>query len=612
MKFNLDLSKAFLIEDNIEEIDGFYKILTTEQANVFISKDYEYYKLEMNNKTAILMGYCYDIRDADISNEKVLEELLKLEDKDSWYKFMDYLNGRFVIILSVKEKLYVHSDATNMKPIFYNEKHKIVASHEYIIKEILVMIYSEEIADSLYIRKNALDWSDTNHIYKLSPSVELEYYAFTMTRIFPRNNKPSYTVSEAIQEMNSYIKETIKWLSNQNNKKFSLTGGVDSRISLSIVKPIVDQIDFFTYMKENKALRSESMRETYYNDQKIANDIAYNLNLNHEMFFIPTSVNEKEYINTLKKTMSSQHSYQLSHYLENRKEFNNALHIKSTIQSIGKSSFPTSLYDENNIENLLIGIRKWVPDEMKKKNNYELLYKHVKDYLTRIDLNITRIYNYHVLDLVFLESRLGNFQSNITQETDKTLEVFNLFNSRKFIELFLSVPLEDRQNQEIGKQLIENHWPVLDYFALNSSPSLKEKHYNLKKNVRNSIGAKMFKKHMVLPVSENNVIIRENNGQYSVEIADLPLAQDKIYKVQFINYKTSNQMLSVRSGYNNEKGRGVIQVKVNGIERDIVDLYNGIKMRINGEEYLDVEFSIRKRKEKNSWKNASRIFIDFK
>ena len=96
--------------------------------------------------------------------------------------------------------------------------------------------------------------------------------------------------------------------------------------------------------------------------------------------------------------------------------------------------------------------------------------------MERAALKINDIGNYHILDLMFLESRLANFQSNITQETDNTLEVFNFFNSRKMIELMLSPDLEARQSQEISQAIITEYWPVLNFFGVNDDENLFEKY----------------------------------------------------------------------------------------------------------------------------------------
>src|SRR5699024_8350933 len=90
--------------------------------------------------------------------------------------------------------------------------------------------------------------------------------------------------------------------------------------------------------------------------------------------------------------------------------------------------------------------------------------------MIRNELRYDSIHDYHLLDLMFLEVRLGNFQSNITQETDKNMEIFNIINSRKMIEIFLSPKLEERQKLALNQGIINKKWPVLNFFGLNEEP----------------------------------------------------------------------------------------------------------------------------------------------
>ncbi|TVT28884.1 hypothetical protein FO441_00975 [Salinicoccus cyprini] len=612
MELDRKTYKAFVISSQIQQLNGFGKY-KFGKVNFFVSSDYNYHMVQKDNITIFLLGYCFDINDSNIFDYKVIENMTELDGKNDWYDYMNYLNGRYIIIIFTSNELLIYPDATSMKPIFYNKTHKIVSSHEYIIKEALSQHYNEKIETSSYVRKNAMDWTDTEGIYKLNPSIELEYHAFKMKRIFPRTNKSIKPVADVVQTMQPYLEETIKWLSLQPNKKVSITGGVDSRISLAILKPLVYDMEFFTYIKQQKSIKSESMLNAYQKDREITSNIAHNLNLKHKEYIIPTNdeIEQLHYIRTFKETMSSQHSYQLSYLLNRTSEFDGALHIKSTVQSIGKSSFPTKLYSANNMENLLSGIKKWVPEEFKKKQNYSKYFDEISDYLKRVDLNQNTSKNYHLLDLVFLESRLGNFQSNITQETDNTMEVFNLFNSRKLIELLLSVPLEDRQNQSVGKYLISSYWPVLNYFPLNSAPGLEEKYYLLKRGGSNQVGKKMFDHYKVLPADSKGVKIYQENNMYVIEPEELPLDPNKTYKIKLINFSVKKVSISINSMYENEKGRGNVSVEIDKVERDVLDFFNSRQYDLPSEEYFDIEIKVHTRKEKASWIKAARLYLDF-
>lgn len=352
------------------------------------------------------------------------------------------------------------------------------------------------------------------------------------------------------------------------------------------------------------------MKKSYENDKNIVDSLQYNLNLNHEYFTIPQKEKlERSFLQRMKDTMSSSHSYQLSYYLLNDDKYKNALHIKSTVQSVGKSSFKTSLYDENSIENVLEGFKKWAPAECKEKQNYQMYKKEMIAYLQRSKIDLTNILGYHVLDLIFLESRLGNFQSNITQETDEVMDIFNPFNSRKMIELLLSVSLYDRQNQNVGKALIEKHWPVLMTFPQNESPSLVDKQNYLIAAIQNKNHNSLVSNHLLVPVKIENLNISEQNGKKIIEAEKVPLDPDLTYSCELINLNRSIKTHTLKSEYDNEKGQGTISTVINGIERDILELNKGIKIRLEPDETLKIEVRVNEKKEKESWIKATRIIL---
>src|SRR5699024_2298996 len=114
------------------------------------------------------------------------------------------------------------------------------------------------------------------------------------------------------------------------------------------------------------------------------------------------------------------------------------------------------------------GTLHWGSEKIKKatKNEIEEVYS---TYLDRVKLQLEDLKGYNVLDILYLEGRMGHFQSIITQETDNTLEVFNFVNTRHFFRLLYSVPLLDRHERKTHKGIIQYYWPILNQFGINTS-----------------------------------------------------------------------------------------------------------------------------------------------
>src|SRR5699024_2844644 len=171
------------------------------------------------------------------------------------------------------------------------------SSHKYIIRKYVRQYQDAELNQRLY-NKREVDWTNSKMIFKFSPSVELNLNSFEFKRIFPRADKIEQSPEQALASVQPYIAEIISWLQQQKNLKFSLTGGLDSRVSLAVLKPIINLIRTFTYLKSEKSLNASesSVAVSYSNDERITKDIVFNLNLDHTSFYIPETLKEdREY-----------------------------------------------------------------------------------------------------------------------------------------------------------------------------------------------------------------------------------------------------------------------------------------------------------------------------
>src|SRR5699024_7471822 len=335
------LYKAFFITELTGEMENFTSYPLQENKNLYISDDYTFFHKKSGEKEIYLLGYCLDIRDGSIETENIIGNLLNTTDKVEFYDEIDYLNGRFTLIYTNNESTFITTDATSMKPVFYNSEHRLISSHEYVIKKLLTDEYQSSLNKNPFYRKGFMDFTYNNEVFKLNPSIELEINDFTRKRIFPRRNKGISSIENGYEILVPYFSETIKWLEDQPNKLFSLTGGQDSRLTLAILKPLIHEMKFFTYLKPNQSLkRNKFAKRQYTNDEMIVDQMADNLNLNHEFFTIAELKTDDEYYKTMSETMTSNHSYGLSKHYEDNPVFHGALHIKSTIQSVAKSGFP--------------------------------------------------------------------------------------------------------------------------------------------------------------------------------------------------------------------------------------------------------------------------------
>src|SRR5699024_2719916 len=419
------------------------------------------------------------------------------------------------------------------------------------------------------------------------------------------------SIDKGYEILEPYFTENIKWLKNQSNKIFSLTGGQDSRLNLAIIKSLINELDFFTYLKPSQSLKKDKFaKRQYTNDEMIVNQMVDNLNLNHEFFTIPDLKATDEYYQTMSETLTSNHSYGLSKYYEDNPKFHGALHIKSTIQSVAKSTFARDLYKRNNIDSVSEALQMWsfpVGTNAKRK---AALKKCIQDYMDRNELSFDNIYDYHMLDIMFLEVRLGNFQSNITQESDKSLEVFNIINSRKMIETFLSPELAERQKLALNQEIIDNYWPLLNFFGLNDEPEDMFKKVNqLRHELDEALDTNFYIKEKLELVKRNNLTASRSNRGLIIKPNSTPLLPEEEYPFEIVNNNEKTVKVTFNRTYKKTKSKRVISLKTETESYDILEFNKGMKFKIPAKSSVNFTYEIKEVKNNLSWLNAATTII---
>ncbi|SDL08920.1 hypothetical protein [Lacicoccus qingdaonensis] len=608
--FSDKLHKAFFITELDSNYNNFTKNNLNDKKNIYISKDYLFTRKQIAEKEIYLLGYCMDIRNGDKSVDDIVEKLLLSNDVKDFYDEVEYLNGRFTLIFNDGSDVYVSSDASSLKPVFYNEQYEIIASHVYLIKDILVNNYGVKLTKNKFFRKGFLDYTYHNEIFKLNPSNDVSLNNFKISRIFPRRNKVEKTVDESFNILEPYFNEVNKWLYNQPNKIFSLTGGADSKLSLALVKNLKKDIKFFTYLRSEDDLnKNPASKSIYKTDEFIVNSMADNLDLKHEFFEIPSLNKNHEYYEWMDRTLSSNHSYALSKYFIDNQQYHDALHIKSTVQTLAKSTFRKELYMKNNFKSMVDGLLRWSPIVDTLPDKRKGLDKAVAEYMNRTELDFDNIYDYNMLDLHALEIRLGNFQSIITQETDNVLEVFNIVNSRKIFEALLSPNIDERQNMSLHTAIINKYWPVLNFFGVNTNEDAYQRSSRLEQELVKSKdnnfvikkGLELLKPNLLSAYTDSNIVILKPRNS--------PIDPANEYRFEVINNSSNDLTFNLSTIYNNRKGSGTVIVKIDNAEYDVLDLNSGIDIQVSSKSRICIKLDPAKQLKSKSWLKAATLII---
>src|SRR5699024_5201832 len=164
---------------------------------------------------------------------------------------------------------------------------------------------------------------------------------------------------------------------------------------------------------------------------------------------------------------NSRHAYSLINYYRDHKKYYKALHIKSTAFGMGKADFSKELDNKEDTHEFYEKCLYGFPRGFKQQPNYN---EKIKDFFNRNLMNEGYPMGRHFYDLFYLESRMGNWHSSLTLETDPETDEFILINTRKFIDLIMSPSIDDRRQHTLYKTIVNHYWPVLLNFDINKLP----------------------------------------------------------------------------------------------------------------------------------------------
>src|SRR5699024_3123067 len=317
-----------------------YEILTIGKYKVYYSNEVRIEKYELDAVKAILLGYCFDTRDSTLSQGTVVENLMMSETP---IEDLEYINGRYFLIMEQKDNVTIFSDASQLQPLVYHADSRILSSHDNLLSSVL-SINGTKLKRRPERVHTELDFTRYEEIYKFNPSLKLDLNEFSFTRIYPRYELIGKTSSETFTEMKPLLINSRDWLMKQPGAKFlTITAGIDSRVSAALSRDFSPEIEFLTYYTPAKYLATKMAKTIHKIDTYVTKQMKENMQWNHSIISIRDYTPTKSELERMRGFYNSHHAFGLIEYYRNEKKYNHALHIKSTVFGMGKADFDNDL-----------------------------------------------------------------------------------------------------------------------------------------------------------------------------------------------------------------------------------------------------------------------------
>lgn len=435
-----------------------------------IHPDQRLFTIKIGNVGFALIGHAYN----PLGNENEFDENVLIENAINFYqvsfeKFISYFNnwtGIFTLFIIENEKIKIFGDASGMLTTFYgvSNNHFYCSSHSNLIGDICSVEFSNYVKELVNYRFYHLfgkclpgDISPYDDFKRLIPNhyVELNNN-FVVKRFFPTsdnalvNDKYDNIVDNCYNILSSSMKMIYKkW----EKPAISLTGGCDSKTTLSCTNGVYDKYSYYSY----------SSSETEQPDAQAAKHICEKLNLKHTIYTISNVDSSYEDIEIIRAIMEynsgsigkdNPNDVRKRAFFINNNDFD--VEVKSWVSEVGRAyyhkrfnkkslpSIPTPQY-LTALYKVFFFNKYLIKQTNQKFNDY------LTKYYTEKDFDLISWY-----DLMFWEFRVSSWNGLvITGEHQISGDITIPYNNRVLLQNMISVPLEYRINDKLHKDIMK-------------------------------------------------------------------------------------------------------------------------------------------------------------
>lgn len=578
--------------------------------------------VEHEDRWCALLGMVINVFDPELTPQQIVSNLVKhaCSSYTAFLDYLDYLNGRFILILGDRIEARLYQDACGMRSVFYSTEHCLVSSHLDLLSKFLSKAMIDENIIEYIAKYSSYHlpgfFTPIQNTRILTPNTSLNLSNRQVERFFPREPLSPKHPDQVFDTVDRLLSVQADLLSRNFQLMVSLTAGLDSRTTLALFKKVRDQVLFFTYFKSNESGLDEMNSDVLQQDKKIAQEIATNLDLHHILIELDYQNQDGRAYQQFQQVMNRNTYLHHNHYLA--KEYldklpHDRLHIRSNINEIFRN-----FYQKQIKAPLPEG---FPPETMalcysKNARHDGKIQEYFSEYAATVGFQ--NIYNYDPFDMFYWEYRLGVWHASVLLESDIAHETFCLFNNRMLIKTILSLPKSHLADNYILKRLINEHWPLMNYWQVNNE---KRGDDSL------SFGGLSLEDATVFSSSENgsplpafHKILR-GRAMFYLDI-NAPKKGDHIVfrkRVSVENGKGYLLVLGLQSPYERRKLHGRIEylVKLDGIEicsEDIADwshlnLIQIVFQAQSDECVLDVEIRAIRDCEAWNWGRAAKVIV---
>lgn len=454
--------RQFLLSrEPIPELGYWNHLVLKNEFHLYAHPDLNVSSANMGERNIILIGYILDYRNAQKTNQDIVNDIIKSTDSfSSFIKNIKIYAGQYVLIYLDNDKFNLLHDPLGLREVYYcHVLNRIICGSQpnLIVKFAQPEILPTKNDMKFNFFKNELpkvrqgrlwvgDETYYDEIKHLLPNHCFDINKQRAFRYWPNEPIQKLYLNEAVDRACEYLKGILRSASNRYQLMMAVTAGNDTRTLLAASRDIRNKIYYFINKHKNMDDKHPDILVPKAIFEKInlpfhVHEYDQNVPVQFEkIFFNNVFLASKKYLPVIYNIYYKKHS--------------------SKINLLGVGEIGRGFYGKRPRK--LTGY--FLARALKYKDSLFAI-KECQKWLNEAE-PISEFYNVDIMTLLLWEQLLGNWGVVADSESDIAIEYFDPFNSHYLYEVLLGVDKKYAEDRLFG-EIINKMWPELLEFPIN-------------------------------------------------------------------------------------------------------------------------------------------------
>jgi hypothetical protein len=414
-----------------------------------------------DRSSVTLLGFILNPGDPAATDQDIVNGLLKkLRSNDNLDDFIEStyaFGGRWALIADNGREARLFHDAAGLRQVHYTlysaGRPAWCASDPGVIASLLGLPVDSD-ADSFissYGLANREYWwpgdtSPYSAVKRLLPNHYLNLDTFSCHRYWPTTDLPELSLSDCVDASAHILLKTMESARNRFPLALTVTAGWDSRVALAATRQIKSDVLYFTLMYWEMSGKTDDIR--------IPARLLPKLGLRHVVITCPPKMDDGFAAIYYANVTNAHEVYGgIAQGLLDSIPHNSVM-VKAVVSEVGRSVYQRRVPEATNLNLTAEMVARAVEMEPKP-----FALSAFDGWLA----GTNRSLNVELLDLLFVEQRMGSWQAMGQLEWDIVQDVFTPFNCRALMIQFLSVnsKYRDTNTPILHTELMRLLWPAV-------------------------------------------------------------------------------------------------------------------------------------------------------